>query len=111
LTLNAPFPLQGSVKKEGDDKTEAKGEDEDAINSDLDSSDDELDEELAGGGDNGGDIVIALYEKVCNLTAAPLQRARIDTDCRSAGTTSQEQVEGNAQRWFNFCQRKRLPFQ
>jgi transcription initiation factor TFIIA large subunit len=55
---------QGSVKKEGDDKSEAKGEDEDAINSDLDSSDDELDEELAGGGDNGGDIVIALYEKV-----------------------------------------------
>ncbi|GAA5948633.1 hypothetical protein JCM3765_004950 [Sporobolomyces pararoseus] len=56
----------GSVKKEGDDKSGAKGEDEDAINSDLDSSEDELDEEaeLAGGADDGGDIVIALYEKV-----------------------------------------------
>ncbi|GAA5839869.1 hypothetical protein JCM3766R1_004706 [Sporobolomyces carnicolor] len=45
------------------------GDDEDAINSDLDSSEDELDEEqeLAGqgaGDDQGGDIVIALYEKV-----------------------------------------------
>ncbi|GAA6007766.1 hypothetical protein JCM11491_003957 [Sporobolomyces phaffii] len=56
----------GSVKKEGDDKSGAKGEDDDAINSDLDSSEDELDEEaeLAGGDDQGGDIVIALYEKV-----------------------------------------------
>lgn len=60
--------MQGSVKKEGgDEKPGIKGEDEDAINSDLDSSEDELDEEaeLAGGGDDqGGDIVIALYEKV-----------------------------------------------
>ncbi|GAA5871589.1 hypothetical protein JCM16303_000803 [Sporobolomyces ruberrimus] len=59
---------EGSVKKEGgDEKPGIKGEDEDAINSDLDSSEDELDEEaeLAGGGDDqGGDIVIALYEKV-----------------------------------------------
>ncbi|GAA5936569.1 uncharacterized protein JCM15063_001924 [Sporobolomyces koalae] len=59
---------QGNVKKEnGDDKAGAKGDDEDAINSDLDSSEDELDEDAeaaAGGDDQGGDIVIALYEKV-----------------------------------------------
>ncbi|GAA5913712.1 transcription initiation factor IIA large subunit [Sporobolomyces salmoneus] len=53
---------EGKVKGEGED-----GDDEDAINSDLDSSEDELDEEAeaaAQGEDQGGDIVIALYEKV-----------------------------------------------
>lgn len=69
---------QGSVKKEGDDKSGTKGEDEDAINSDLDSSEDELDEEaeLAGGADDGGDIVIALYEKVSFSLSTSLSNKR-----------------------------------
>ncbi|GAA6063895.1 hypothetical protein JCM10212_002427 [Sporobolomyces blumeae] len=47
----------------GDDKP--KVDDEDAINSDLDDSEDELDADGgADGPDQGGDFVIALYEKV-----------------------------------------------
>ncbi|BGP17104.1 hypothetical protein JCM10213_003883 [Rhodosporidiobolus nylandii] len=59
------------VKKEKDTKPKKEGsgaadggDDEDAINSDLDD-DDELDEEDdAEGAAEGGDLVIALYEKV-----------------------------------------------
>lgn len=89
------------------------GDDEDAINSDLDSSEDELDEEqeLAGqgaGDDQGGDIVIALYEKVREQLRLPSMRST-EAHCilrlSRAGATSQEQVEGHPQRWSDLCQR------
>ncbi|KAM0789446.1 hypothetical protein ACM66B_000269 [Microbotryomycetes sp. NB124-2] len=38
--------------------------DDDAINSDLDDSDDELENEDDDGANEGGDVIIALYEKV-----------------------------------------------
>ncbi|GAA5911876.1 hypothetical protein JCM6882_005226 [Rhodosporidiobolus microsporus] len=47
-------------KKEGDDAAA----DEDAINSDLDDDDELDDEDDAEGVEQGGDLVIALYEKV-----------------------------------------------
>ncbi|GAA6018187.1 hypothetical protein JCM10207_002861 [Rhodosporidiobolus poonsookiae] len=56
------------VKKEKDNgakpKKEGEGDDEDAINSDLDDEDDLDDDEDADGVEQGGDLVIALYEKV-----------------------------------------------
>ncbi|GAA6034490.1 hypothetical protein JCM8097_005355 [Rhodosporidiobolus ruineniae] len=55
------------VKKEKNgDKVKGEGEDDDpdAINSDLDDEDDLDEDEDADGAEQGGDIVIALYEKV-----------------------------------------------
>lgn len=51
-------------KKEGEDDTEANkdSKDEDEINSDLDDPEEEEDAEEDEG--QGGDLIIALYEKV-----------------------------------------------
>ncbi|GAA5972937.1 hypothetical protein JCM21900_006302, partial [Sporobolomyces salmonicolor] len=60
----APKVGAASTKKSGSANGENKlktDEDEDAINSDLDDSEDELDDDAD---EQGGDIVIALYEKV-----------------------------------------------
>lgn len=48
-------------KKEGGGAT---GGDEDEINSDLDDPEDDLDDDDEEAGGDGGDLVIALYEKV-----------------------------------------------
>jgi hypothetical protein len=57
------------VKKEKNDKVkkeagEGEDDDEDAINSDLDDEDDLDEDDDAEGAEQGGDLVIALYEKV-----------------------------------------------
>ncbi|GAA5980853.1 hypothetical protein JCM11641_004743 [Rhodosporidiobolus odoratus] len=51
-------------KKEGSDGEDGEGDDEDAINSDLDDDDDLDEQDDAEGAEAGGDLVIALYEKV-----------------------------------------------
>lgn len=92
---SATKPEPGAVTAPGSTTGTAAGDDE--INSDLDDSEDEADaQEVADMEAGGGDLVIALYDKV---------RARLSCDERGlmdhlldAGAKSQEQVEGDTQR-------------
>lgn len=114
-------PAVGSntkLKTEGDDKAVkdegkkeegggATGGDEDEINSDLDDPEDDLDDDDEEAGGDGGDLVIALYEKVGSSALASTLCEAL-TRREFLGTTRQEQVEGDAQGWSRLGQRQGL---
>ncbi|KAK4054615.1 transcription factor IIA subunit alpha [Microbotryomycetes sp. JL221] len=61
---NGKLKDESKIDLAGDGAKPKPSADDDAINSDLDDSDDELDNEEEEAAAEGGDLVIALYEKV-----------------------------------------------
>ena len=98
----APRASHPSLPQPSQSSSATRADDSEAINSDLDDSDSDNEQDGIEGGAADNDIVFCTYDKVSRRTS---DRTLCTLLNFIAGRPCQEQVEMRSQRWHDSCQR------